>query len=75
MKVSKRLKLEVLKQRAAGKRVSDLARAAGIHRTTFGSILSGAFDVEADDPRLIRICKALRFPIRAALEPAKRGAR
>jgi plasmid maintenance system antidote protein VapI len=61
MKVSERLKLELLQRRAQGVRQYRIARDAGVHPTVVSALINGALPIRDGDERVIRIGAILGF--------------
>jgi hypothetical protein len=69
VKVSSRLRLEVLRRRCEGQRQYDIARAAGLHPTTLSSLLHDIVPVRADDERVLAVGRVLNIPDAECFEP------
>jgi hypothetical protein len=59
MRVSHKLRLALLQARCDGRRLYDIANAAGIHPTVLSALTNDIRPVHADDPRVIAIGKVL----------------
>ncbi len=76
VRVSSRLRLEMLRQRSAGVRQYAVARAAGLHPTTLSSLLNDIVPLKENDPRVLAIGRVLGLPDVECFEPiADRGAK
>ena len=69
--VSARLKLALLKQRAAGVRVYDIARRAGLHHTTVSLLMHDALRLKPKDRRVLALARVLGVPQDRAFEKEK----
>jgi hypothetical protein len=75
MKISRKLKLEVLKRRASGTKSYELAKAAKVHPTTFASFLHDALPFKDGDARVLRIATVLGVAAKEAFEREGKGRR
>jgi hypothetical protein len=57
--ISQTFRLELLKQRAAGVRVYQIADAAQVRRSTLSGIVGGSIQVRPGDPRVLRVAAFL----------------
>lgn len=57
--VSDQFRLELLKRRASGVRVYEIARAAGVRSNTLSGIAAGSTPVRMNDPRVLRVAAVL----------------
>jgi len=69
VRVSSRLRLEMLRQRCNGVRQYDVARAAGLHPTTVSSLLNDIVPLREHDPRVLAIGRVLGVPDAECFEP------
>jgi hypothetical protein len=68
MKVSKKLKLELLKRRAAGAKQYEIAKSAKVHPTILSSLINDALPLKDDDQRVLRLAVVLGVAARHAFE-------
>jgi hypothetical protein len=57
--VSESFKLELLKRRATGTKVHEIARAAGVRPNELSGIAAGSIRVRRGDPRVVRVATFL----------------
>lgn len=57
--VSEAFRLELLKRRAAGVRVHEIASAAAVRPNELSGIVGGSIKVRRDDPRVLRVAALL----------------
>ena len=57
--ISHTFRLELLKRRAAGERVYEIARAAGVRPNELSGLATGSIQVRRNDPRVARIAAVL----------------
>jgi hypothetical protein len=74
-RVSQKLKLRSLEDRAKGFRAYQQAAAAGIHQSVFSSLMCDIRPVQPDDPRVKAIARVLNVDEAEAFEPFERPGR
>jgi hypothetical protein len=68
MRVSKKLKLELLKRRAAGAKQYEIAKSAKVHPTILSSLINDALPLKEDDARVMRLAVMLGVAAKHAFE-------
>jgi hypothetical protein len=68
MRVSERLKFELLRRRATGQRQYSIANAAHLHPSVVSALVNNALPLSKNDPRVARLAKVLGLSIDECLD-------
>jgi hypothetical protein len=69
VRVSARLRHEVIRRRCEGTKQYDIARAAGLHPTTLSSLLHDIVPIREGDSRVLAVGRVLGIPDADCFEP------
>jgi hypothetical protein len=61
--LSPTFRFELLKRRAAGQRVCDIARAANVRANELSGLANGSIKARRTDPRIARVAAVLGLPL------------
>jgi hypothetical protein len=73
VKISMRLRLELLRRRCEGQKQYDIAKAAGIHPTTLSTLVHDVWPLKENDPRVLALGAVLGLKPEECFEPLRRG--
>ena len=75
VRVSMRLRHELLRRRCQGTKQYEVARAAGLHPTTLSCLINDIVPLRENDPRVLAVARVLGVPDDQAFEPFRRPER
>jgi hypothetical protein len=72
VRVSQRLRHELIRRRCEGAKQYEIARAAGLHPTTLSSLIHDILPLRERDPRVLAVGRVLGLRDEECFEPYRR---